>query len=284
MKKFFTIFLIFLVVIFAATVVFLLSFCFNPFDVSEDLTQFEIKKHAVIENKEDKDSKTNKDKKNQKARIKYDIDDNMFSYLTRRIDFDYLRKTNSDILSWVTIPSTNVDYPVMCDNTKKGDYYLYHDIYGRRNYWGAVFTYPYPLRDYEPAHRVFYGHHMNNLNYGFGSLYYKYSKSYKGDKSREIYMYYPDRVECYKVYTAVDSKQSDKIYSSFIIKGSTLHKRVIEDLKSKGRFHLGKDLKSDEKMLVLSTCGLGNKDVRFYVVGKPFVKYTYKTNVISKLR
>lgn len=52
------------------------------------------------------------------------------------IDWQTLQQQNSDIIAWITIPDTNIDYPIVqgYDNA----YYLQHDIfkqvyYARRN-------------------------------------------------------------------------------------------------------------------------------------------------------
>ena len=57
--------------------------------------------------------------------------------LESTIDFERLQKRNPDIVAWIHIPDTNMDYPVVqgSDNT----YYLNHTAAGRETSSGAIF-------------------------------------------------------------------------------------------------------------------------------------------------
>ncbi len=77
------------------------------------------------------------------------------------IDFDALREICPDVVGWIYIPNTNVNYPVVQDedNTK----YLRHLIDGTWNISGSVFmdcdqTAPGMV----DQQTTLYGHHMNN--------------------------------------------------------------------------------------------------------------------------
>lgn len=37
-------------------------------------------------------------------------------YFTRNIDFEALQSINPDIVAWITVPNTNIDYPVLIGN------------------------------------------------------------------------------------------------------------------------------------------------------------------------
>ena len=37
-------------------------------------------------------------------------------YFTRNIDFETLQSINPDIVAWITVPNTNIDYPVLIGN------------------------------------------------------------------------------------------------------------------------------------------------------------------------
>jgi sortase B len=76
------------------------------------------------------------------------------------VDFAALKALNSEIVGWVLIPNTPVNYPVVQHNDN--DYYLTHSFLGRYDEFGAVFmdyrSDPY-LADYTT---VLYGHHLKN--------------------------------------------------------------------------------------------------------------------------
>ena len=79
------------------------------------------------------------------------------------IDWDALRAINSDIVAWVYIPGTNINYPVVkgTDNS----YYLSHDFEGTQGafvYRGTVFLDYENSADYSDDVNFMYGHHLND--------------------------------------------------------------------------------------------------------------------------
>ncbi len=54
------------------------------------------------------------------------------------VDFDALRKENSDVIAWLYCEDSNINYPVVqgCDN----EYYLSHLLDGSVNYNGTLFA------------------------------------------------------------------------------------------------------------------------------------------------
>ena len=55
------------------------------------------------------------------------------------VDFDELIKLNSDIVGWITIPNTVIDYPVLL-NESDPSYYLTHDVNKNKAGAGAIFV------------------------------------------------------------------------------------------------------------------------------------------------
>ena len=47
---------------------------------------------------------------------------------SHNINWKKLKKDNSDIYSWIYIPNTKVDYPVVQPTTDNDDFYLNHNI------------------------------------------------------------------------------------------------------------------------------------------------------------
>lgn len=74
--------------------------------------------------------------------------------LDRVIDWEYLKSINPDIIAWLYIPGTAIDYPV-CHS--KGDYYLRKNIYRQYSILGTLFT----NETMEDPHVVIFGHNMN---------------------------------------------------------------------------------------------------------------------------
>ena len=80
-------------------------------------------------------------------------------YQAEGIDFDALRAINLGVVGWITLPGTNISYPVVqgADNA----HYLYHTFAGVRNSSGAVFLHYRAAPDFS-GHVQIFGHNMRD--------------------------------------------------------------------------------------------------------------------------
>ena len=88
-----------------------------------------------------------------------------------QVDFDELAKINPDIVGWIYIEGTDINYPVVqgTDN----DYYLKHLFDGTYNSSGCIFLDYRCSADFSDRHSIIYGHHMNNKTMFGGLMSYK---------------------------------------------------------------------------------------------------------------
>ena len=115
------------------------------------------------------------------------------------IDFDALKKINPDVVSWITIPGTNIDYPLL--QGKDNNQYLHKDMEGRDSAAGAIFLDHGDKADLSSLHNIIYGHHMKN-----GTMFkdiVKYKDQQYFDEHQDIILYTPDREIHLKALAAV---------------------------------------------------------------------------------
>lgn len=55
------------------------------------------------------------------------------------VDWAYWQGVNPDVIGWISIPGTQVNYPVVQAPPSDPQYYLEHDVYGRWNYLGCPY-------------------------------------------------------------------------------------------------------------------------------------------------
>ena len=170
------------------------------------------------------------------------------------IDFDSLIKKNSDIYSWITIPDTNVNYPVLRSATDD-NFYLDHDVNKNYSFAGSIYSQFCNKRDYSDRVTVLYGHNMAD-----GSMFadlHKFSNKDFFDKNKYIYVYTPDRKLTYEIVSAVvyDDRHimnsfdftDDRVFQEYL--DSVLNPRAVSS-----NVREGITLGTDDKLLVLSTC------------------------------
>lgn len=79
------------------------------------------------------------------------------------VDWDYWLSVNPDIVAWVSVPGTEIDYPVVQASADDPTFYLDHDVYRSWNPYGC------PYLDAGCAERgidsplaLMFAHHMND--------------------------------------------------------------------------------------------------------------------------
>ena len=159
-----------------------------------------------------------------------------------KIDWQYLKSINEDIIAWIEIEGTQINYPILKDN---GDlYYLKHNYLKKYNSNGSIFTLDkQPFEDYET---LLYGHNMRNdtmfsllgnyLDKDFlfahqkiniytptcdyeGIIFSAYSIGIEKEKSNISNLNYEERIEYYKNSSKIQTNNVD--ITDKIIKLST---------------------------------------------------------------
>lgn len=179
------------------------------------------------------------------------------------VDFEELRKINSDIVAWVEIKGTNINYPVV--KGKDNDYYINHTFEKNNNSSGAIFLECNNDEVFSDGNSILYGHNMKNQKM-FHDLS-KYTKKEFYDEHSEVILYTPEGKKKYKIFSFyVADARSDTYKTSFSDKDD--FKKYIEYVNSKSQYNTGEDANEDNKIITLSTCTNGNVDDRYVIQGK----------------
>lgn len=159
-----------------------------------------------------------------------------------KIDWEYLKSINEDIIAWIEIEGTQINYPILKDNGNL--YYLKHNYLKKYNSNGSIFTLDkQPFEDYET---LLYGHNMRNdtmfsllgnyLDKDFlfahqkiniytptcdyeGIIFSAYSIGIEKEKSNISNLNYEERIEYYKNLSKIQTNNVD--ITDKIIKLST---------------------------------------------------------------
>lgn len=181
------------------------------------------------------------------------------------VDFAALQSEYPDIYAWITVPGTNIDYPVV---QREGDnaYYLSHNAAGEESPEGAIFTEDYNTKTFEDPNTVLYGHNMKN-----GSMFqnlHSYSDRQFFDEHRDAVVYLPDKILHYRIFAAYlyDSRH---LLESFDFSDPAVMENYLNSIQSLRDMNANIDtqieLDGSDKVITLSTCYQGRDDKRFLV-------------------
>lgn len=181
------------------------------------------------------------------------------------INFAEIISVNSDIYSWIRIPGTDVDYPVL-QSLYDDSYYLNHSADRSEGLPGAIYTESINSQDFTDRNTVIYGHDMKNGSM-FGGLSDYLDINYFKEHS-EIIIYTPENIFTYRVFGAV-TYDNRHIMNSFDFSTDVGFNSFIESIYSVRNMNtiIDEDIKidSEDKIITLSTCN-GNSNQRFLIL------------------
>lgn len=169
------------------------------------------------------------------------------------LDIDALREVNPEVIGWIYIPNTNIDYPVL--QHEDNQYYLKYTWEHTRNNIGAVFLDCETSVDLSDFNTLVYGHRINNKTM-FGSLYKFLEKEYF-DAHPSIYLVTDEGVFRYDIFA---SYQTGLETISFAMKIETEKKRkeFINFALDYAVQSIGYVPETDEQFLTLATCSFND--------------------------
>lgn len=189
------------------------------------------------------------------------------NYTDDRKDIAALQEENPDIYAWLTIPETDVDYPIL--QSSRDNYYLEHTVEGTEGLPGAIYTNSCNAKDFQDAITIVYGHNMKNGSY-FGALH-KFEDTDFFENNKEIIVYTADRKITYKI-CAASAFTDEYLPSAYSVAFQEGAENLLSDLKAYGSNLDGSNFDNEvevddaTKMLVLSTCVTGQEEHRYLVV------------------
>ncbi|MGN1126066.1 MAG: class B sortase [Ruminococcus sp.] len=186
------------------------------------------------------------------------------------IDFEKLQKENKDIVGWIRIKGTNIDYPVLRAPASDESYYLHRDYTGSYLYAGSIYMESYNQPDFSDRDTILYGHNMMNGTM-FADLH-KFEDSSFFSKHKYFYIYTPDSIKKYLIYSAYeyDDRHINNSYKHF--EDVKMFKEYIDySLNPKSAIvsnvRVNSKVTVKDKLVTLSTCTNNRPENRFLVQG-----------------
>ena len=167
------------------------------------------------------------------------------------VDFDELRKINSETAGWIQLGGTNINYPYV--QTSNNDFYLKHSFDRSYNTAGWVFEDFRNKNDGSDKNMILYAHGRNDGSM-FGTLRTILTNGWRNNSNNYI------------VRTATDSDSSLwQVFSVYRVEVTTDYiqtsfssdaefQKFVDTLKGRSVQDFGATVSGSDKILTLSTC------------------------------
>lgn len=181
------------------------------------------------------------------------------------VDFEYLLSQNQDIIGWIVVDGTAIDYPVLYDNTQFR-VYLNHNYLHAYSPYGSVFMLGENDPDFTDFNTVIYGHNLIDGSM-FATLH-NFEEQAFFDEHRTIMVYTPDRVLTYEIFAAYRTDNLNVVlkYPSTTREERQAYIDHIYSHEVKAIFDRSIEVTPDDRIITLSTC-IANPAYRYLVQG-----------------
>lgn len=179
------------------------------------------------------------------------------------VDFAYLTGLNPDIMGWIMVAGTDIDYPILYDE-ENTQFYLNHNYTGAFTPSGSICILADNARDMRDFNTVVYGHNMINGKM-FAQLH-RFEKQSFFDENRTVLVYLPDRVLVYEIFAAyrTDDLHQIKNFDYDTAEGRQAYLDRVYSHEKHAIFDPSLTVTPEDRILTLSTC-VGNSAYRYLV-------------------
>ena len=173
----------------------------------------------------------------------------------REIDLDALRQVNPDVIGWIRVPDTKIDYPVV--QNEDNDFYLEHTWQGNKNSVGAIFMDCGSTPDLTDFNTLIYGHNMRS-GAMFASLR-SYSQQSYWEVHPHIYLLVDSGVFRFDIFAAYQAELDSAAYGQSFRQRETREK-FLQDAAEQSVIQTEITPGIRDRILTLSTCsGMGHE-------------------------
>jgi sortase B len=186
-------------------------------------------------------------------------------------DMASLYAQNPDLIGWIKIEDTKIDYPVMY-TPEDPEKYIHMNFKGQYSIGGLPFIDSDCSLDPESDNLIFYAHNMNNGTMFENITYYAYKNFWKEhpliyfstlyeERTYEVVAAFPDKVysptdDVFKFYQFIDAEDEEDF------------NRAVAYYKEKAKVDTGITPQYGDNLITLVTCAYHEKYGRFVVIAR----------------
>ena len=177
---------------------------------------------------------------------------------------DAQNEINADIVGWLTIPRTNIDYLFV--QAGDNDFYLRRDLYKQQLYAGSIFMESRNSKDFSDFNTILYGHNMKN-----GSMFHNLRKFaetdfFEGNQTGTIYL--ADRIFTLRIFAYLVIQADNEVVYQNQATSWDEKERYFTYVRDRARQYREIDLTEQDRVVTLSTCAYEYDDARMVLVAR----------------
>ena len=174
---------------------------------------------------------------------------------------EVLRQLSEDVVAWLTIDGTDIDYPIM--QGKTNDTYLNKDPYGDFSLSGSIFLDSRNSADFSDPYSLVYGHHMEH-GAMFGALDAFKDKTYFSQHRTGILMTASGENYNISLFACCTAPAND---STVFEPTQTTQQELVSFLQENASILEAQPASPEAKILALSTCQAADTIDRLILFG-----------------
>lgn len=187
------------------------------------------------------------------------IDNNLYRIYSSTklsdVDFSKLKEVNPNVVAWISVDGTNINYPVV--QTDNNSYYLDHYINHKYSLNGWIFMDFRNSFDMSDDNTVIYGHNLLNGT-AFGTLENLFTKNWLTKSNHEIVILTENKKYTYLIFSVYVS-DPEVYYLQTDIYDEGLREEFVNTIKNRSTLKLDTTVTKDDRIITLSTCTNDNK-------------------------
>lgn len=178
--------------------------------------------------------------------------------------FEELQKINPDIIGWIRVNETNINYPLL--QAEDDDTYMNTDAEGRYSLSGAIFLHCVNKPDFSDFNNIIYGHHMEK-HMMFGDVGLFTEKKYF-DEHPYGNLFFDGKDHGIEFYALLQADAYNEKIFSVCADTSKTRQAYLQEIEANAIYRRNIKITENDHLVLLTTCTSEMTNGRNILVGK----------------
>ncbi|SER54539.1 sortase B [Isobaculum melis] len=180
------------------------------------------------------------------------------------LSFKDLKDQNSDVLGWISVYGTKIDYPLLQgeDNQK----YISMNAQGDYSLAGSIFLDYRNAPDFTDFNTIIFGHHMEKSAM-FGDLERFFEQDFF-EQHKYGNLYYQDKDHGIEFFAFMEVDAFDSSIYTTPVSQAQAKQKYLDSIKNQSKYYRAIDVSIEDYLVLLSTCTENTTNGRHILVGR----------------